>query len=154
MLRYLTISQKVLTVFPRSFLNTNIKYFSKYFAKSHEWVNFDKDIATIGISDHAQSELGEIVHVDLPRSGDKFKSGESVGAVESVKTAADIYTPIEGVVSEVNEKLSKSPKLMNTHPTSQGWFAKLKIDEQKVNEVKEGLMDEEQYAKYVQELKK
>jgi len=154
MLRYLNLSQKFLKVSSRNLFSCDLKYFSKFYAKSHEWVDFEKDTATIGISDHAQSELGDIVHVDLPRVGDRFKSGDSVGAVESVKTAADIYTPIEGVVSEINEKISKTPKFMNSHPTSQGWFAKLKIDEQKVKEVQQTLMDEEQYFKYVQELKK
>ncbi len=154
MLRYLNISQKCLNLTHRNFLSINFKNFSKFFTKSHEWVDFEKDVVTIGISDHAQSELGEIVHVDLPRAGDKIKKGDSVGAVESVKTAADIYTPIEGVVSEVNEKLSKTPKYMNTHPTSQGWFAKLKVDETKINEATAGLMNEEQYSKYVEELKK
>ena len=154
MLRYLNISQKSLNFTSRNFFSLNFKNFSKYFTKSHEWVDFEKDIATVWISDHAQSELGEIVHVDLPRLGDKVKKGDSVGAVESVKTAADIYTPIEGVVSEINEKLSKTPKYMNSHPTSQGWFAKLKVDETKITEAKEGVMDEEQYSKYVEELKK
>lgn len=150
MLRYLNISHRRINF---NLFNLNCKNFTKYFTKSHEWLDFDKDIATIGISDHAQSELGEIVHVDLPRLGDKIKKGDSAGAVESVKTAADIYSPIEGVVSEINEKLSKTPKYMNTHPTTQGWFAKLKIDEQKIDEATEGLMNEEEYAKYVEELK-
>jgi len=154
MQRYLKISQKIFSHNSNSLFNLNLKYFSKYFAKSHEWLDFDKDVATLGISEYAQSELGEIVHVDMPRLGDKFKAGDSIGAVESVKTAADVYTPIEGVISEVNEKLNKTPKYMNSHPESQGWYAKFKVDEQKVNEVKESLMNEEQYSKYVNELRK
>jgi glycine cleavage system H protein len=152
--RYLNISQKISAIHSRCLFNMNLNFFSKYYAKSHEWVDFDKDVATLGISDHAQTELGEIVHVDLPRRGDKFNNGDSLGAVESVKTAADIYTPIEGVVTEANEKLSKTPKYMNSHPESQGWFVKLKVDEEKIEEVKQSLMDEESYSKYVQELKK
>jgi glycine cleavage system H protein len=118
MLRYLsTPTLKSTKSFSYFVLSKN---FSKYFVKSHEWIQVEKGVATVGISDYAQSELGEIVHVDLPKVGDKFKSGESLGAVESVKTAADIYSPIEGIVGEVNDKLSKTPSLLNTHAETLG----------------------------------
>jgi glycine cleavage system H protein len=129
------------------------KNFSKYFVKSHEWIQVEKGVATVGISDYAQSELGEIVHVDLPKLGDKFKSGESLGAVESVKTAADIYSPIEGIVGEVNDKLSKTPSLLNSHAESQGWIVKLKVEEDKIKGDLSKLMNEEEYKKFLADIK-
>jgi glycine cleavage system H protein len=152
MLRYLNCSLKYNFLNKTKFSQIILRNFSKLYTKEHEWVSVDKGSATIGITDHAQSELGEIVHVDLPKVGDSFKIGESLGAVESVKTAADIYSPVEGTVSEVNEKLTKTPNLLNSHALSQGWYAKLKIDES-MNEELAKLMSEEQYHKYLEELK-
>jgi glycine cleavage system H protein len=130
------------------------KNFSKYFAKSHEWIQVEKGVATVGISNFAQSELGEIVHVDFPKVGDKFKAGDTMCAVESVKTAADIYAPVEGVIGEVNDKLSKTPSLLNEQPLSQGWILKLKVDEAKIQTDLQKLMNEDQYDKFLADSKK
>jgi glycine cleavage system H protein len=153
MLRYLNYTQRFIR------LNTplqslTLKSFSKFYAKSHEWIEVTNDHITLGISDHAQNELGEIVHVELPKVGDKFAKGATIGAVESVKTAADIYTPIEGQITEVNDKLGKTPKLLNSHPTSDGWLAKIKVDPKVIEEAKKGLLNETDYEKYLEEVKK
>jgi glycine cleavage system H protein len=107
----------------------------------------------VGISDFAQSELGEIVHVELPKLGETLKAGQTFGAVESVKTAADIYSPVEGVLSEVNEKLAKTPNLMNQEPENGGWYVKLKVDEVKVKADLENLMSVDQYEKFLRDNK-
>ena len=151
MLRYLSTSLKTNKSFSYFVLSRN---FSKYFVKSHEWISIEKGVATLGISDYAQSELGEIVHVDLPKIGDKFKSGDSIGAVESVKTAADIYAPVEGVIGEINDKLGKTPSLLNSHAESQGWLVKMKVEEEKVQGELSKMMNEEQYQIYIADLKK
>ena len=127
--------------------------FSKYFAKSHEWVSVDNGVATVGISDFAQNELGEIVHVELPKVGEKIKNGQPLGAVESVKTAADIYSPVDGVLAEVNEKLMKTPNLMNQDSENAGWYVKLKVDEAKTKIECENLMNVEQYEKFLRDSK-
>jgi glycine cleavage system H protein len=129
------------------------KKFSKFFAKSHEWVSVDKGIATVGISDFAQSELGEIVHVELPKVGESMKSGDTLGAVESVKTASDIYSPVEGVLSEVNHELTKNPNLMNQQAETGGWYVKLKVHEAKVIGELSHLMNADQYHKYIKDSK-
>jgi glycine cleavage system H protein len=151
MLRYLSTPLKTTKSFSYFVLSRN---FSKYFVKSHEWISIEKGVATLGISDYAQSELGEIVHVDMPKIGDKFKSGDSIGAVESVKTAADIYAPVEGVIGEINDKLGKTPSLLNSHAESQGWLVKMKVEEEKVQGELSKMMNEEQYQKYIADLKK
>ena len=151
MLRYLSTPLKTNKSFSYFVLSRN---FSKYFVKSHEWISIEKGVATLGISDYAQSELGEIVHVDLPKIGDKFKSGDSIGAVESVKTAADIYAPVEGVIGEINDKLGKTPSLLNSHAESQGWLVKMKVEEEKVQGELSKMMNEEQYQIYIADLKK
>lgn len=99
------------------------------YAKSHEWVRVANGIATIGITDHAQHELTDIVFVELPASGRKLKTGESCAVVESVKTASDIYAPVSGEVCEVNSALANSPALVNTDPYGQGWFFKVKMSQ-------------------------
>lgn len=135
--------------------NTIFKSFStKLFSKDHEWVLVEQDIATVGITDYAQNELGEIVHCEHPKIGEKFKVGDSMGAIESVKTAADIYSPVEGVIQEINDKLSKNPKLLNTHAESQGWYVKIKVNEATAKTTTDELMSEEQYLKFVQEIVK
>lgn len=101
----------------------NLKY-----TKSHEWVKVDGDIATIGITDHAQSELGDIVFVELPSVGRALQSNESFGTVESVKTVSDIYSPIQGEVVEVNEALGAQADLVNVDPYGSGWLVKVRFD--------------------------
>jgi glycine cleavage system H protein len=97
------------------------------FAKSHEWVRIEGEIATVGITDHAQHELTDVVFVELPAVGRVVKAGEACAVVESVKTASDIYSPVAGTVTEVNPVLGGSPGLVNTEPYQGGWFYKLKL---------------------------
>src|SRR5688500_19132669 len=98
------------------------------YTKSHEWVRIDGDSATIGITDFAQSELGDIVYVDLPSPGRALQSGDSFGTVESVKTVSDVYTPVAGEVTEINSDLEAASELMNSDPYGGGWLIKLSLD--------------------------
>jgi glycine cleavage system H protein len=97
------------------------------FAKSHEWVRIAGEVATVGITDHAQHELTDVVFVELPTVGRKVKAGEACAVVESVKTASDIYAPVSGEVTEVNTAVADNPALVNTAPYADGWFFKLKL---------------------------
>jgi len=97
------------------------------YAKSHEWVRVNGELATIGITDHAQHELTDVVFVELPPLGKKLKAGEACAVVESVKTASDIYAPVSGEVSEVNKTVVDDPSLVNSDPYGAGWFFKLKL---------------------------
>jgi len=97
------------------------------FSKSHEWVRVNGDIATIGITDHAQHELTDVVFVELPNVGRKVKSGEACAVVESVKTASDIYSPVTGDVVAVNKAAVDNPALVNTAPFGEGWFFQVKL---------------------------
>src|ERR1041384_2806205 len=97
------------------------------YAKSHEWVRVDGQIATIGITDHAQHELTDIVFVELPQLGRKLKAGEPGAGAESVKTASDVYAPVSGEVSEVNKAVADNPALVNTEPYGGGWFFKVRL---------------------------
>ena len=97
------------------------------FAKSHEWLRVKGDTAAVGISDHAQSELTDIVFVEVPAVGRKVKAGEACAVVESVKTASDIYSPVSGQVTEINKAVVDNPALVNTEPYGGGWFFKVKL---------------------------
>jgi glycine cleavage system H protein len=97
------------------------------YAKSHEWVRVSGDTATVGISDHAQAELTDIVFVELPAVGRKVKAGEACAVVESVKTASDIYAPVSGEILETNKNVSDNPALANSEPYDGGWFFKIKL---------------------------
>jgi len=97
------------------------------YANSHEWVRVTGDVATVGITDHAQHELTDVVFVEVPAVGRKVKAGEAVAVVESVKTASDIYSPVSGEVIESNKALAEKPDLVNSDPYGQGWFFKLKL---------------------------
>src|SRR5688572_24769930 len=97
------------------------------YAKTHEWVRIAGEYATIGITDHAQHELTDVVFVELPQKGRKLKAGESCAVVESVKTASDIYTPVTGEVTAINDALVANPALVNTDPYGEGWFFKIKM---------------------------
>ena len=115
------------------------------YTKEHEWVLLEGDIATIGITNHAQSELGDIVFVDLPKPGTKLEVGKSFGSVESVKAVSDIYAPVGGEVTEANELLSSSPEKLNEDPHGAAWLIKLKVsDPAEVN----ALMTSSQYEEY------
>ena len=96
------------------------------YTKSHEWVRTEGDTATIGITDHAQDELGDVVFVELPDEGDTFDAGESFGTVESVKAVSDLYTPLGGEVVEVNSSLEDAPEKINDDPYGEGWIVKLR----------------------------
>lgn len=97
------------------------------YAKSHEWVRVEGDTATVGITDHAQHELTDVVFVELPAVGRKLSAGESCAVVESVKTASDIYSPVSGEVLAVNKPLVDNPALVNTQPYAEGWFFRVKL---------------------------
>lgn len=98
------------------------------YSKDHEWVEINGDIATVGISDHAQAELSDVVFVDLPEIGTNVSAGDAVAVVESVKAASDVYTPLSGEILEVNEELSNDPSLVNSDPYAAGWIYKIRVD--------------------------
>ena len=119
-----------------------------HYSKDHEWIEIaDHEAATVGITLHAQDALGDVVFVDLPEVGRKLKQGEVAGVVESVKAAADLYSPVSGEVVEVNEALRADPSLANTDPLGNGWFFKLHIKETDMTEFDQ-LMDEPAYTKF------
>ena len=115
------------------------------FLDSHEWVKVDDNTVIVGISDHAQNELGEVVFVELPAIGDEFVAGDEAAVVESVKAASEVYTPISGEVIEVNEALEENPELVNTSPYEQGWFFKLKVSDENLGSI-DSLMTAEEYS--------
>jgi glycine cleavage system H protein len=97
------------------------------YTKEHEWVNVEGDSGTIGITDHAQSELGDIVYVDLPKVGDHVEAGKTLGSVESVKAVSDIYAPITGEVIAINEDLATAPEKLNADPHGGAWLVKIRL---------------------------
>ena len=97
------------------------------YTKEHEWVHAQGDTAVVGITDHAQSELGDIVYVDLPKVGAKVEAGKSLGSVESVKAVSDIYSPASGEVTDVNQSLADAPEKLNADPHGAGWLVKLRL---------------------------
>ncbi len=105
---------------------SNIPADLKY-AKSHEWVRVAGETATVGVTDHAQHELTDVVFVELPAAGRQLKAGDSCAVVESVKTASDIYSPVSGEVTEVNQAVAQNPGLVNTDPYGDGWFFKVRL---------------------------
>ena len=116
------------------------------FTTDHEWLQIDGDVATIGISDYAQSQLGDVVFVELPKVGRSFKKAEAAAVVESVKAASDVYAPISGEVLEVNDAVAAEPALVNSDAAGKAWFFKLRIADKKELD---GLMDEAVYVKYI-----
>jgi len=112
------------------------------YTESHEWIDAQEGVATVGISHFAQDELGDIVYVELPDLGRKVSAGEDVAVVESTKAASDIYSPVSGEISEINEKLKDSPDLINTSSEKEGWIFKVKMsDESELSRY----MDQEKY---------
>ena len=101
----------------------------KKYSKDHEWIDINGDIATIGITNHAQESLGDIVYIELPEIGKKVNAGGEVSVIESVKAASDIYTPLEGEIIEVNENLKDNAAIVNQDPENKGWIFKLKIND-------------------------
>ena len=116
------------------------------YTKEHEWVRLEGDLATVGITDHAQEALGDIVYVELPEVGRVVKAGEAFAVVESVKAASDVYAPVAGEIIAVNERLQDEPQLVNTDPYGEGWFARIRTSGETVE-----LLTPEQYATYLQE---
>jgi glycine cleavage system H protein len=116
------------------------------YTKEHEWVLVEGDAGTIGITDHAQEELGDIVYVDLPKAGSRVEQGKSLGSVESVKAVSDIYSPVTGEVTEVNGKLVDAPEILNSDPHGAGWLVKVRLSQPGGLEE---LMSAEDYRSYV-----
>jgi glycine cleavage system H protein len=122
---------------------------SVYFTKDHEWVRVDGNNATVGISSHAQEQLGDIVFAETPPAGRSLRKGEEAAVVESVKAASDVYSPISGTVIEGNPALADDPAIINNDPEGAGWFFKLEVTNP--SEL-EGLMDEAAYREWIKTL--
>lgn len=120
------------------------------YTKDHEWIRVDELVGTIGITDHAQSELGDIVFVELPKTGDAVTAKESFGSVESVKAVSEIFSPVTGTVTAVNGKLQNTPELLNTDPHGEAWLIQVRLTDRA--EV-ESLMSAEEYEAYIKEEK-
>ena len=98
------------------------------YTKDHEWVSINNDVATIGITDYAQSELGDIIFIEFPNIGDKLHSQDALGTIEAVKTVADLFSPIDGAIIEINKLLENSPENINNDPYGSGWIIKIKMN--------------------------
>jgi glycine cleavage system H protein len=122
---------------------------SLYFTKDHEWVRVDGDTATVGISDHAQEALGDIVFAEVPEAGRKLTKGQEAAVVESVKAASDVYAPVSGEVTTSNPAVADDPAIINREPEGDGWFFKLRLAD--AGEL-DGLMDEAAYREWVKTL--
>ncbi|WP_341209608.1 glycine cleavage system protein GcvH [uncultured Sphingomonas sp.] len=122
---------------------------SRYFTEDHEWIDVDGDIGTVGISDYAQSQLGDIVFVEVPDAGRSLGKGDEAAVVESVKAASDVYSPVSGNVLEGNPALTDEPALVNSDPEGEGWFFKITLSD--ASEL-DALMDEAAYAAFVAKL--
>jgi glycine cleavage system H protein len=120
-----------------------------FFSKDHEWISVDGANATVGITDYAQAQLGDIVFAEVPPAGTKVEKGKEAAVVESVKAASDVYAPVTGEVTEANAALEADPSLVNTAPESDGWFFKLMLSDP--SEL-DGLMDEAGYKAFVEGL--
>ena len=119
---------------------------SLYFTREHEWIRVEGDVATVGISDHAQGALGDIVFAEVPEAGKRLGKGDEAAVVESVKAASDVYAPVAGEVVEGNAAIADDPSLINRDPEGEGWFFKLKLDDPGAVD---GLMDEGAYREWV-----
>jgi glycine cleavage system H protein len=117
------------------------------YTKTHEWISVDGKQATIGITDFAQAQLGDVVFLELPSAGRKLAARESFGVIESVKAASDLYSPVAGRISAVNEKLAGKPELINSDPYGEGWILKLDLE----GELPGDLLDESAYKKVAEE---
>jgi len=118
------------------------------YSRDHEWISVQGDVGTVGITDYAQRELGDVVYVDLPEVGDTFESSEPFGSVESVKAVSEVFCPVTGEVIEVNQKLEDSPELVNQSPHQEAWMIKIRISD--LEELGE-LLNAEEYQEYLQE---
>lgn len=122
---------------------------SLYFTRDHEWVRVDGDTATVGVTDYAQGQLGDVVFVELPAVGDEVAAGKEAAVVESVKAASDVYAPVSGTVARVNEALIDEPALVNTAAEAAGWFFQLSLSDPREAE---GLMDAAGYKAFLETL--
>lgn len=122
---------------------------ARYFTQDHEWIEVDGDVGTVGISDYAQGQLGDIVFVDVPEEGKELGKGDEAAVVESVKAASDVYAPASGTVIEGNPALADDPSLVNSDPESDGWFFRITLSDP--SELEE-LMDEAAYEAFVAKL--
>ena len=118
----------------------------KKYSKEHEWISLENEIATVGITNHAQDSLGDIVFIELPEIGKIVKTGDQVGVVESVKAASELYSPVNGIIIEINNELQKTPQLVNTDPEDKGWYMKIKLEN--TNELTK-LMNFDQYKEII-----
>ena len=118
------------------------------YSKDHEWIFVQDNVGTIGITDYAQHELGDVVYVDLPEVGDTFEANDPLGSVESVKAVSEVFCPVSGEVVEVNSKLEENPELINESPHQNAWMVKIRLSNPE--ELKE-LLNAEEYEEYIQE---
>jgi glycine cleavage system H protein len=118
------------------------------FTEDHEWIRLEGDLAVVGITDYAQSQLGDVVYVELPEIGRRVEKGKEAAVVESVKAASEVYAPASGEVAEVNEAIAADPAKVNADPMGEGWFLKLRLTDP---EELEGLLDEAAYQRFVEE---
>jgi glycine cleavage system H protein len=121
-----------------------------HYTKDHEWIRIAGGVGTVGITDFAQEQLGDVVHVQLPRVGEKFEAHDTFGEVESVKTFSELYTPVSGEVTEINEALADAPELINSSPYADGWMIKIKIS--KSSEV-DSLLSASEYEDFLESQK-
>ncbi|RED15277.1 glycine cleavage system protein GcvH [Parasphingopyxis lamellibrachiae] len=122
---------------------------ARYFTEDHEWIDIEGDHATIGITDYAQEQLGDIVFVEVPESGSVLEKGADAAVVESVKAASDVYAPVSGEILEGNDALADEPALVNTSPEEDGWFFRMSLSD---SSELEGLMDAKAYKAFVDSL--
>ena len=122
----------------------NIPESLKY-TKDHEWISIEGDVATVGITDFAQAELGDIVYVEIEKIGENFSKEEVFGTVEAVKTVSDLFMPLTGEIIDINEELNENPELVNEDPYGQGWMIKIKLNSSDISD----LLNSEQYKKLV-----
>ncbi len=115
------------------------------YTKDHEWINIENNIATVGITEYAQSELGDIIFVEFSDIGSEHQTGDTIGTIEAVKTVADLYTPIAGKIIEVNNILDEDPSIINSDPYSKGWILKLEISNSNID----NLMNADEYKKII-----
>ncbi len=120
------------------------------FTKEHEWLRIDGSVGTVGISDHAQKELGEIVYVELPKPGSRYASGDTFGSVESVKAVSELFLPVAGEIVEINEDLGAAPEKINEDPYSTGWMVRIRLTDPSETA---DLMSAEEYDEFTQEAK-
>lgn len=118
------------------------------YTKDHEWVSLEGNIGTIGITEYAAEQLGDVVHVEFPEEGEEFEASNTFGAIESVKSVSDVYLPLSGKIVELNEQVSENPGLVNEDPYGEGWLVKVEINN---NDEVEGLMNHAAYQAFLSE---